>query len=186
MTFELVLVTFEVPVFSLNWQLQFLDQICPEMVAIFQSETDEIDTIEFCIFKLVFVSNFTLNKQFWIFGPKFAQDRYLWSKIEKVNIIIIEFLIFKLVLVPNFSLNWEFWFWFFLTSFAQKGFSGVKQKKWTPYIFYIILPIQVSLVRNFSSNWQFDFLDQIFPKRHFQMKTEKVNITMEFCIFELV
>ena len=31
----------------------------------FQSKTDKIDTtIEFCIFELVFVSNFTLNKQF--------------------------------------------------------------------------------------------------------------------------
>ena len=29
----------------------------------FQSKTDKIDTtIEFCIFELVFVSNFTLNK----------------------------------------------------------------------------------------------------------------------------
>ena len=36
----------------------------------FQSKTDKIDTtIEFCIFELVFVSNLTLNKQFWIFGP---------------------------------------------------------------------------------------------------------------------
>ena len=33
-----------------------------------------------------------------------------------------------------------------------------------------------------------DFLDQICPKRYFQSKTEKVNITitMEVCIFELV
>ena len=31
---------------------------------------DKMDTtIEFCIFELVFVPNFTLNKQFWIFGP---------------------------------------------------------------------------------------------------------------------
>ena len=30
-------------------------------------------TIEFCIFELVFVSNFTLNKQFWIFGPNLSK-----------------------------------------------------------------------------------------------------------------
>ena len=36
----------------------------------FQSKTDKIvTTIEFCIFELVFVSNLTSNKQFWIFGP---------------------------------------------------------------------------------------------------------------------
>ena len=34
----------------------------------FQSKTDKIDTtIEFCIFELVFLSNFTLNRHFWIF-----------------------------------------------------------------------------------------------------------------------
>ena len=194
---------------------------------------------------------------------KFAKERYLWSKTEKVN-IIIEFRIFKLVLLPNFRLNWQFWiFWPYL---SKKGVSGLKLKKWTPHIFYIILHIQISIVRNFSSNWQlwfhgsnfpkkvfpvknwksehhhwiphiqisllvpnfcfnwqfwffwpdlskkwaprifciilhiqislvrnyssnwqfWVFLDQICLKRHFPLKTEKVNITMEVCIFELV
>ena len=73
--FELVWV----PIFSLNWYLRFLEQVC-----YFQSKTDKTDTtIEFCIFELVFTSNFTLNKQFWIFWTKFDQGRYLWSKIEK-------------------------------------------------------------------------------------------------------
>ena len=40
----------------------------------FQSKTDKIDTIiEFCIFELVFVSNFTLNRQFWIFAPNLSK-----------------------------------------------------------------------------------------------------------------
>ena len=43
----------------------------------------------------------------------------------------------------------------FLTRVSHKIFSGLKQNKWIPHIFYIILPIQISLVRNFSSNWQF-------------------------------
>ena len=43
----------------------------------FQSKTDKIDTtIEFCIFRLVFVSIFTLSKQFWIFRPNMPK-RYL-------------------------------------------------------------------------------------------------------------
>ena len=52
----------------------------------FQSKTDKIDTtIEFCIFELVFVSNFTLNKQFWIFGPNlpkkdiYVQNQKNWT-----------------------------------------------------------------------------------------------------------
>ena len=28
-----------------------------------------------------------------------------------------------------------------------------------------------------------DFLDQIYPKRYFRSKTEKVNITIKFCIY---
>ena len=145
--------------------MQFLDQICPEMVAIFQSETDEIDTIEFCIFKLVFVSNFTLNKQFWIFGPNLPKND-IYGQKQKFN--IIEPHLFKLVLVPNFSLNWQFWF--FWPDLPKKGFSGLKQKKWTPHIFYIILHIQISLVRNFSSNWQFSFFGPNFQKNAFPDK----------------
>ena len=38
---------------------------------------------------------------FWI---KCAQEKYLWSKTERVN-IVNEFHIFELVMVPNFSLN---------------------------------------------------------------------------------
>ena len=49
----------------------FLEQICPIRVAQkghFQSKADKMDTtIESCLYELVFVSNFTLNKQFWVF-----------------------------------------------------------------------------------------------------------------------
>ena len=75
--------------------------------AYFQSKTDKIDTtIEFCILELVFVSNFTLNKQFRIFGLNLPKKDIcnLWSKTEKVK-IIIELGLFKLVLVPNFRLK---------------------------------------------------------------------------------
>ena len=79
----------------------------------------------------------------------------------------------------------------FLTRFTKKGFSGLKQKKQTPHIFYIILNIQISLVQNFSSKYELRlriciFLDQICTKRYFQSKTEKVNIIIEFRIFKLV
>ena len=85
--------------------------------------------------------------------------------------IIIELHIFKLVLVPNFRFNWQFRF--FWPDLPKKGFSGLKQKKWTPHIFYIILHIQISLVRNFSSNWQFWFFGPNLPKKVFPVKTRK-------------
>ena len=70
----------------------------------FQSKTDKIDTtIKFYIFELVFVSNFTLYKQFWMFGPDFPK-KDIYGQNRKLN-IIIEFRLFKLVLVPNFSLK---------------------------------------------------------------------------------
>ena len=104
------------------------------------------------------------------FWTKFVLERYLWSKTEKKN-IIIEFRIFKLVLVPNSSLNWLFWF--FWPDLHEKGFSGLKHKKWTPHIFYIILYIQISLVRNFSSNWQFWFFGPNLPKKVFPVENRK-------------
>ena len=115
------------------------------------------------------------------FWTKFAQQRYLWSKTEKVN-IIIEFGLFKLVFVAHFSLNRQFWS--FGPDLPKKGFSGLKQKKWMPHVFYIILHIQISLVRNFSSSWQTIFVFWI--KRYFQSKTEKVKIIIEFRISKLV
>ena len=117
------------------------------------------------------------------FWTKFSLERYLWSKTEKLN-IIIEFRLFKLVLVPNFSLNWQFWF--FWPDLPKKGFSGLKQKKLTPHIFYIILHIHISLLQNFSSNWQFLLFGSNLHKKVFPVKTEKVNIIIEFRIFKLV
>ena len=104
------------------------------------------------------------------FWTKFTQEKYLHSKTEKVN-IIIEFCMFKLILVPNFSLSWQFWsFW---PDLPKKGFSGLKQKKWTLLIFYTILHFQISLVQNFSSNWQFWFFGPNLPKKVFPVKNWK-------------
>ena len=73
-----------VPIFSLNWQLQFFLTKFAKKGSYFQSKTDKIDTtIEFCIFELVFVSNFTLNKQFWIFGPNLPKKDIYGQKQKK-------------------------------------------------------------------------------------------------------
>ena len=96
--------------------------------------------------------------------------RKICSKTEKVN-IIIESGIFKLVLIPNLSLNLQFWF--FWPDLRKKGFSGLKQKKWTPLIFYIVLNIQISVVQNFSSNWQFWFFGSNLPKKVYPLQNRK-------------
>ena len=74
-------------------------------------------------------------------------------------------------------------FWQYL---SKKVFSGLKQRKWTPRIFCIILHIQISLVQNFSSNWHIWFFGPNLPKKVFLVKNWKVNTITEFCIFKLV
>ena len=110
----------------------------------------------------------------WINNFEFFEQicprKIFMVKTEKWN-IIIEFRLFKLVLVPNFSLNWQFWF--FWPDLPKKGFSGLKQKKWTPHIFYIILHIQIILVRNFSSNWQFWFFGPNSSEKAFPVESRK-------------
>ena len=39
--------------------------------------------IEFCIFKLAKVPNFSWKQQFWFFGPNLPKKRYSWFKTEK-------------------------------------------------------------------------------------------------------
>ena len=85
--------------------------------------------------------------------------------------IITEYRIIKTRLGTKFQLKLTVLIFF--TRFAQKGFSGLKQKKWTPHIFYIILHIHISLVRNFSSNWQFWFFGPNLPKKVFPVENRE-------------
>ena len=51
----------------------------------FQSQTNKIDcTVEFCVFELAKVPNFTLNKQFWLFGANFPK-KDIPSLKQKIN-----------------------------------------------------------------------------------------------------
>ena len=74
-------------------------------------------------------------------------------------------------MVPNFCFNWQCWF--FCPDLSKSGFSGLKQKKWTPHIFYTILRIQISLMRNFRSNWQFWFFEPNLPQKLFPVENRK-------------
>ena len=121
----------------------------------FQSKTDKIDTtIEFCIFELVLhqISLWTNNFEFLdqicprkIFMVKNRKsEHHHWIPFVQIS------------LSTKFQLKLTTWqLLFFWPDLPKKGFSGLKQKKWRPHIFYIILHIHISLVQNFSSNWQF-------------------------------
>ena len=115
----------------------------------FQSKTDKIDTtIEFCIFELVLHQMPFWINNFWFFWTNLPKkDIYGLNRKMKHHHWIP---LIQISLGTKFQL--ELTILIFLTRFTQKGFSGLKQKKWTPHIFYRILHIQISLVRSFSSN----------------------------------
>ena len=127
------------------------------------------------MFELVFVANFTLTKQFSIFGPKTIwkifprkiftvknrkSEHHHWIPLIQISLGTK----FQLKLTILIS----------LTRFTpKKGFSGLKHKKWAPHIFYIILHIHISLVQNFSSNWQFLFFGSNLHREIFPVKNWK-------------
>ena len=88
-------------------------------------------TIEFYILQLVYVPNFSLNWQYWFFGPNLSKKGYFRSKTEKLDISRDTTCQLKLTILI-----------FLRPNLPKKGISGWKHKKWTsPW--------------DFSSNWQF-------------------------------
>ena len=95
----------------------------------FRSKTEKMSiTIEFCMFTLVSVPNFSLNRWFWYFGQNLPK-KGISGETEKLN-STIDFCIFESVEVPSFSLNWQFWI--FGPNLAKKAIFGGEQRNWTP------------------------------------------------------
>ena len=89
---------------------------------------------------------------------------------------------FKLCLALNFGLNWKFWFSGpYLT---KKGISNHKQKsdhhQWTLHI-WISLSTKFQVKLTVLISWT-----RFALKDYFLSKTEEMNITIDFCLFELV
>ena len=106
--------------------------------------------IEFSVFKLILVPNFSLNWQFYFFLTRFTQKAFFWSKTE-VNITYFCIILhIQISLVRNFSSNWQFWF---LGSNLPKKLFPVENRKREHH--HGILHIWISLVQNFSLNWLF-------------------------------
>ena len=101
----------------------------------FQSKTDKTDTtIEFCIFELGFVSNFTFNNQFWFFCIKFHFEQtiliFFCIKFHFEQTILIFFL-YQISLWTN---NFEF-----LDQICPRKIFMVKNRKsehhhWNPLL----------------------------------------------------
>ena len=115
------------------------------------------------------------------FWTKLTQNRYLQFKKVKKMKITIEFHVFELVQIPNFSFNKQFSD--FKTIFLNKDNSisiKIKHHHW-------LLHIQVSLGNKCHFKQTPLSFGTIFAQnRCLWSRTEKVKITMKFCIFELV
>ena len=96
----------------------------------FRSKTEKVNTTnEFYIFELVKITNFSLNCQFWFFGPNLPEKG---NSVWKQNLIEYHHCILPIrISVGNkFRLNLTtFIFW---TKFAQKEeFGSETERKWT-------------------------------------------------------
>ena len=130
---------------SFNKQFWFLEQISKRSILPVENTKKMNITIESFILELVWSTNFQLKLTIAIFWTKFAQEKYLWSKTEKVN-IIIEFRLFKLVswyqisaLTDNFD---------FFDQICPKKVFLVKNRKSEHH--HWILLIQISLGTKFQ------------------------------------
>ena len=131
-----------------------------------------IITIEFFLFELVLGLAFSLNWQFWVFGPNLPKKAcYFQSKTYKID-TTIEFCIFKLVVVWTFTLNKQFWI--FGLNLPKRDMVKSRRSEhdhWIPHIWI-----------SAGSKFQPKLTILIYWTRFAQIcffwsKTKKVNIT---------
>ena len=140
----------------------------------FQSKSEKMNTTrKFCIFKSVYILNFSLSWQFQFFWANLPNKVFSISnwKIEHHYWVLHIWISTgtKFPLKPTILIFW--------TKFTPKEYLAKIGKKWTTYKFCIF---QIS--RNQISTARMKFT----PKGYFQSKTEKVNSTTKFRIFKLV
>ena len=120
-------------------------------------------------------TKFSLNYQFWFFEPNFPKKGV--SRLKQKNSKHHWILHIRISLSTKFQFKLKFLF--FEPNSPKKGASHPKQKKWTPPLNSAYSKFQLKLII-------FIFWTKFAPKRCFRSKTENVNTTIEFCIFELV
>ena len=158
-----------------------LDQICPKRA--FSVEMSVVEHHHWILHIRITLGNkFHVKLKILIFWIKFALKEYFRSKMEKVN-ITIAFCIFELVWVPNFNLQKQFWI--LESNLPKKCIFGRKQKnKHLDWIKHIWISQSTKF---YFKQTVLDFGTKFTQKVYFRSKTEKVNITIAFCIlFELV
>ena len=126
-------------------------------------------TIEFNIFKLVLVLNFSYNKQYWFFGAKLPEHQH-WILHTKIS-LSTKFQLKLTILVFQNKI------------FPKRAFLVEKRKRqhhrWVAHI-------RISVDTKFRLKLTVLIFCTKFPqKSNFWSKIEKMNTIIEFCIFKL-
>ena len=126
-------------------------------------------TIEFYMFKLILVLNFSFNKQFWFFGGNFPK-RILVVKNRKNehNHSILHIWISLGIKIDFEQLVLTFW-----TKFDQKGYIESKKKKEEVNITIEFRIFGLVSLTNFRINWQFWFFWSKFTWKGFFYHKQK-------------
>ena len=158
--------------------MDFLDKTC-------WSKTEKVNTtVEWCVYELVKVPNFSLNWQFWVFGPNLPTKGVLSRKQKNwTSSMNSVYSIYSWYQTSGETDNFDD-----LDQTCPKNKFSVenrKQKNWTLAIEFCIF--ELVLVLNISLKWQFWVFGTKFAQiGYFQSKAEKVSITIEFCAAESV
>ena len=125
---------------------------------------------------------------FLFFGQAFPKNDTFGRKQDKWTLhCILHILHIGIRVGAKFQLKLAFLF--FKRNFPKNNIFSLTQIKWTASLNYAYS--NLSLCQILAQTDDFDFLDQTCPKRIKEkkikkFKTEKVNITIEFCILEIV
>ena len=124
------------------------------------SKAEKVNAIiEFWLFTLVLVPNFSLNWQFWFFWPDLPKKSFSGLQQKKWTPHIFYIILhIQISLVQNFRSNWQFQF----------------------YIFELVLSTKFKFKLIILSSWT-----KFTPKRYFQLRTEQAIQGLQafaFCV----
>ena len=201
-------------ILTLTKNFKFLDQICHKRVLPVKNGKSEHHHCILHI-RVTLSTKFHFIQTILSFVAKFAQEVYrkrkIWTwllnskfQLQQMFVFWNKFLIKQLlpveteknehhqwILHVRISLSIKFLLWRnnfkFWDQIYQKRVFLVENENEKSEHYRWILHIWNSLSNKFQHKLKnFDFLVQLCPKKYFHWKTEKVKITIEFCIFEAV
>ena len=157
-------------------QMDFFDKTCKK-----RSKTEKVNIlIEFYKFQIVWVSNFSLNSQFWVLyqiNPKRVfpiLKRKKWKSPS--NSIYSNKSRFQVSASAN---NFDFLKQVSKTTILPNENRKNKHHQW-------IFHIRISLgIKFYFGQKVFNFGTKFAQNKYIRSKTDKVNITIEFCMSEL-